>query len=182
MKSDQNNRNGICAGSSRRDFFRASALATSALALPGWAAATEAESKADWIRREDELALHLAYFDPHEGPVPNPGMGINAYVLSDHMHTHYDPTDWNRREALPPDPLDRATFDRVLELPYVDNLYLRSEWRDVQKQQGKLDLPEAWKWVLEAAEKKGKRWSFRIMNCSRTACQPMACRNSCKAG
>jgi len=141
-------------------------MATGALALPGWGTSPPKEPTAEWLRRAEEAARHLAYFDPAEGPVPNPGMGVNAYVFSDHMHVGYSGGEWNRTQGLPPLPLERATFDRMMELPYVDNLYVRFEWRDVQKRQGKLELPEPWKWVLEAADKSGKRWSFRIMNCS----------------
>jgi len=154
------------AGVSRRDFMKATAMATSALALQSWGTPVQEEPKEEWIHRADEAARHLAYFDPAEGPVPNLGMGVNAYVFSDHMHVGYSGGEWNRTQGLPPRPLDRATFNRMMELPYVDNLYLRFEWRDVQKQRGRLELPEAWKWVLDAADKYGKRWSFRIMNCS----------------
>ncbi len=151
---------------SRRGFIKGTAMATSALALTGWTSAAHEESKKAEINRADESARHLAYFDPADGAVPNPGMGVNAYVFTDHMHVGYTGTEWNRTQGLPPMPLDRKIFGQMLELPFVDNLYLRFEWKDVQKKQGKLDLPDAWKWVLEAAEKKNKRWSFRIMNCS----------------
>jgi hypothetical protein len=154
------------AAAGRRNFIKATAMAAGALAMPSWGAPLQKEPKDELIRRADEAARHLAYFDPAEGPVPNPGMGVNAYVFSDHMHVGYTGGEWNRTQGLPPLPLDRATFTRMMELPYVDNLYLRFEWRDVQKQRGKLELPEAWKWVLDAADKNGKRWSFRIMNCS----------------
>jgi hypothetical protein len=38
------------------------------------------------LRHVDANADHHGYFDPAEGPVPNPGMGISGYVVSDHMH------------------------------------------------------------------------------------------------
>jgi hypothetical protein len=154
------------ARASRRNFIKETAMATSALALPSWGASPPKGPTDEWIRRAEEASKHLAYFDPAEGPVPNPGMGVNAYVFSDHMHVGYSGGEWNRTQGLPPLPLERATFDRMVQMPYIDNLYVRFEWRDVQKRQGKLELPEAWKWVLEAADKSGKRWSFRIMNCS----------------
>ena len=152
--------------SSRRNFLKGTALATSALALQGWSHDQKKEPDEIFIHRADESAVHLAYFDPAIGAVSNPGMGVNAYVFTDHMHVGYTELEWNRTQGLPPKPLNRDTFDRMMELPYVDNLYLRFEWKDVQKERGKLDLPEAWKWVLEAAEKYNKTWSFRIMNCS----------------
>jgi len=163
-KQKEMNENAPC--SSRRSFIKGTAMVTSALALQGWVSQPTEKPKCELIRRADEQSIHLAYFDQAEGSVPNPGMGVNGYVFSDHMHVGYTEAEWNRTQGLPPQSLNRATFDRMMELPYNDNLYIRFEWRDVQKQRGKLELPEAWKWVLEAAEKQGKRWSFRIMNCS----------------
>jgi len=118
------------------------------------------------LRHVDANADHHGYFDPAEGPVTNPGMGISGYVVSDHMHvsrTSWE--DWRRTATEPHLALDRATFDQMLELPHVDNLYFRTEWRDVQRERGKLQIPEAWKWMLEAVEAKDKSWGFRIMNC-----------------
>lgn len=36
-----------------------------------------------------ERAIHLDYFDPAVGKVPNPGMGVQGYVYSDHMRFGY---------------------------------------------------------------------------------------------
>lgn len=113
-----------------------------------------------------EKCIHLAYFEPAVGHVPNPGMGINAYIFSDHMHVGYTREEWNRTESTIPLQLDRKTVDTMMALPYTDNIYIRVEWRDMQKAAGKLELPTAWQWLIEAAEKYGKRWSFRVMNCS----------------
>ena len=151
---------------SRRNFIKGTAMVTGSLALNNWGNPIQKETIEQLVKRADESSTHLAYFDPAEGPVTNPGMGVNGYVYSDHMHVGYAPGEWNRTQGLPPMPLDRATFDRMMRLPYVDNLYIRFEWREVQKQKGKLELPEAWKWLLETSDKFGKRWSFRIMNCS----------------
>ena len=151
---------------SRRNFIKGTAMVTGSLALNNWGNPIQKETIEQLVKRADESSIHLAYFDPAEGPVTNPGMGVNGYVYSDHMHVGYAPGEWNRTQGLPPMPLDRATFDRMMRLPYVDNLYIRFEWREVQKQKGKLELPEAWKWLLETSDKFGKRWSFRIMNCS----------------
>jgi hypothetical protein len=92
-------------------------MATGAFALPSWGASPPKGPTDEWIRRAEEASKHLAYFDPAEGPVPNPGMGVNAYVFSDHMHVGYSGGEWNRTQGLPPLPLDRATFDRLMELP-----------------------------------------------------------------
>ena len=99
---------------------------------------------------------HIAYFDPADDAVPNPGMGICCYGASDHMYVSAaDPHDVR--------PLDRATFEQMVALPHCDHIYLRIEWRDIQKEPGKLSLLPVWEWTLEAAETYGKSWSFRIM-------------------
>lgn len=116
--------------------------------------------------RSVERCVHLAYYDAAEGAVPNFGMGVCGYVCSDHMHTGYTQAEWLASQASPPRPPDRPSIEKLAMLPHVDNLYLRVEWRDVQKRKGKLDLPPAWEWLLQAVEDSGKRWSFRVMNCS----------------
>jgi hypothetical protein len=113
-----------------------------------------------------ERCVHLAYLDPAQGAVPNPGMGINAYVCSDHMHTGYTAVEWQASQSLPRRALDKASFDKLIALPQVDNLYIRVEWSDVQSHPGRLDLLPAWEWLMDAVQRHKKRWSFRVMNCS----------------
>jgi len=59
------------------------------------------ESFADHPLSIDELKLdkkerniHIAYFDPAKGHIPNPGMGINVFAFSDHMHIGYTREEW----------------------------------------------------------------------------------------
>ncbi len=101
---------------------------------------------------------HLAYYDQAEGAVPNPGMGICCYVYSDHMVFREE--DWKTQSA--PRPLDRATFDRMAACEHCEVFYMRPEWRDIQREPGKLHLPDYWHWVLEACARHGKRWGFGI--------------------
>jgi hypothetical protein len=165
MTSKRQDNHKSAVNTNRRSFIKGTLMASGAMALPGWNATGQAKSGDLVVARAHEDATYMAFFDPADGPVPNPGMGISGYVHSDHMYEGYPGDDLEERKKQPPLALDRATFNKLIELPYVDNLYLRYEWRDLQKQKGKLHLPDAWKWVLEASEKHGKRWSFRIMNC-----------------
>jgi hypothetical protein len=142
----------------RRSFLRNSlAISAAATAYPLLSASNKKAGTpaVDWLRN-DEKAQRIAFFEPARGAVRNPGMGISAFVHSDHMEPNQ-----GSNELLK---LDKPTFDRFAALPYNDNLYMRYEWRDVQKDRSKLSLPDGWKWTLEAVEKLGKRWSFRIMN------------------
>jgi len=125
-----------------------------------------------------ERCIHLAYFDPARGHVPNPGMGIQAYVFSDHMHHGFSREEWQLTERSDPNrPLPQHVFERMLDLPYVDNLYFRADWNQVQSRAGSLSLPPAWEWMMEAVEARGKRWSFRIMNASRHSAGPTSIPN-----
>ena len=61
--------------------------------------------------------------------------------------------------------------EQMAALPFVDVLYIRCEWRDVQSQAGKLDLNPVWKLTFDAAKAYGKRVGFRVM-LSNPAFQP----------
>lgn len=115
-----------------------------------------------------EPCIHLGYFEPAGGKhVPNPGMGQIGYIFSDHMHSAVNRRTWVWTETHDNNrPMDRKSFDRFLQLPYVDMLYLRVEWCDIHKGPGRLELPEAFQWMLDEVEKNGKRWAFRVMNSS----------------
>jgi len=95
MTSKQKDMNENAASSSRRNFIKGTAMLTSALALQGWTGQKIEKTKGEMIRRADEQSIHLAYFDPAEGSVPNPGMGVNGYVFTDHMHVGYTEAEWN---------------------------------------------------------------------------------------
>lgn len=122
---------------------------------------------------EDDLKLdkkeknvHIAYFDQAKGHISNPGMGINVFTFSDHMHIGYTPEEWRRTQSMPHMSLEKKTIDQLEHHPYADNMYIRMEWRDIQKYQGKLEFRKEWHWILDMVERSNKRWSFRIMNCS----------------
>lgn len=53
--------------------------------------------------------------------------------------------------------------ERMASLSFVDLLYIRCDWRDVQTRPGKLDLNPVWKLTLDAAKAHGKRVAFRVM-------------------
>ena len=111
----------------------------------------------------------MDYFEPAVGKVPNPGMGVQGYVYSDHMRFGYS---WNEIQPSVPHemtPLDRESLERMAASPHCDNLYYRCEWRDIQKEKGKLELPQEFQWMLEMCEKYNKTWSFRIMSSSVTS-------------
>lgn len=55
-----------------------------------------------------------------------------------------------------------AHVEKMASLPFVDVLYIRCDWRDVQTGPGKLDLSPVFKLTLDAAKRHGLRVAFRI--------------------
>jgi hypothetical protein len=53
-------------------------------------------------------------------------------------------------------------IEQTASLPFVDVLYIRCDWRNVQKQAGKLDLDPVWQLTLDAARRHNLRVAFRI--------------------
>ncbi|WP_207174694.1 hypothetical protein [Cellulophaga sp. E16_2] len=87
---------------------------------------------------------------PVHGPVRNFGMGLVTYICD---------------EVGPPKPKDgnlRNAIEKLAKWELGDVLYIRVDWRDIQKEAGKLDFPEHWNLTFEMAKKYGKRVAFRI--------------------
>jgi hypothetical protein len=61
--------------------------------------------------------------------------------------------------------------EKLSSLPFVDVLYIRCDWRDVQTRPGRLDLHPVFNWTLEAAKRHNLRVAFRIQM-SNTEGQP----------
>jgi hypothetical protein len=61
--------------------------------------------------------------------------------------------------------------EKLSSLPFVDVLYIRCDWRDVQTRPGRLDLHPVFKLTLEAARRHKQRIGFRIQM-SNTEGQP----------
>lgn len=87
---------------------------------------------------------------PSKLAVPNFGMGMVTYICD---------------EAGPPKIEGESlaeSIENLAKFPLGDVLYLRVDWRDIQKQKGQLDLPEHWKITFEMAKKYNKRVGLRI--------------------
>jgi hypothetical protein len=52
--------------------------------------------------------------------------------------------------------------EKLASLPFVDLLYIRCNWRDVQRRPGRLDLSPVWGLTLDAARRHGLRVGFRV--------------------
>lgn len=54
------------------------------------------------------------------------------------------------------------SVEKMASLPFVDVLYIRCDWRDIQSRPGKLDLSPVWGLSLDAAKRHNLRVAFRI--------------------
>jgi len=88
---------------------------------------------------------------PSKEIVPNYGMGLTVYISGDY---------WPPRTRG--DSIEKYCEDLV-SLPFVQKMYVRLNWRDIQKKPGKIDFPEGWKVAFDMAKKYQKRVCFRIM-------------------
>src|SRR5436190_14307880 len=61
--------------------------------------------------------------------------------------------------------------DRLSSLPFVDVLYIRCDWRDVQSRQGRLNLHPVFKLTFDAAKRHNQRVGLRVQ-LSNTEGQP----------
>lgn len=107
-----------------------------------------------------------AYFGPYRGHIHNPGMGIISMAISDHMVTGYTPWERARNDGKKPFTLTQKMLEEVTALPYIDNLYLRVGWNDVQREKGKLCLLPEFEMAVDAARSAGISWGLRIMQAS----------------
>ena len=157
----------------RRDFLKAGALSVAAAGVTGRAQAKYLEhnwSNYDWgggppVRDRLDQGPFTNYgadanapggevvmaTSPSRDIVPNYGMGLTVYVSGD-----------TGPPRLPGQSLERSIED-LIKLPFVQKVYLRPNWREVQSRRGELDLPDWWRITFDIARQYGKRVGFRIM-------------------
>lgn len=111
---------------------------------------------------QDQGWYTIGFTTPLEAPLANFGCGMVGYTWEEG-----GPSIKARKgeETL------EAHVEKMAALPFVDVLYIRCDWRDVQKRPGRLDLHPVWKLTLDAARRHGKRVAFRVM-LSNTVGQP----------
>ena len=111
---------------------------------------------------QDDGWQTIFYSTPSEKPLRNPGFGLLGYT-------------WEEGGASIAVRQGRQTLEdhveKMASLPFVDVLYIRCDWRNVQKQPGRLDLDPVWDLTLAAAKRHGLRVAFRIQS-SNTVFQP----------
>jgi hypothetical protein len=111
---------------------------------------------------QDQGWQTVLFTTPSEKPLRNPGLGLVGYTWEEG-----GPSVAVRegRQTL------EDHVEKMASLPFVDVLYIRCDWRNVQKQAGRLDLDPVWDLTMAAAKRHGLRVAFRIQS-SNTVFQP----------
>jgi hypothetical protein len=102
---------------------------------------------------QDEGWRTLVTTTPSSAHIRNHGLGLVGYT-------------WEENGPAIPVRKGVQTLAKAVEnmasLPFVDVLYIRCDWRNVQSQPGRLDLHPVWELTLDAAKRHGLRFAFRI--------------------
>ena len=102
---------------------------------------------------QDEGWFTIAATTPSDQPIRNWGLGLVGYTWEEN-----GPSLAARRGA---ETIEQHV-EKISSLPFVDVLYIRCDWRDVQNRPGRLDLHPIWKLTLDAARARGLRVAFRV--------------------
>src|ERR1700721_4107455 len=102
---------------------------------------------------QDQGWQTIMFTTPSEKPLRNPGLGLVGYSWEES-----GPSLAARagRQSL------EQHVEKISSLPFVDVLYIRCDWRNVQSRPGRLDLDPVWALTMDAAKRKGLRVAFRI--------------------
>jgi hypothetical protein len=102
---------------------------------------------------QDEGWYTVETTTPADGFVRNFGTGLVGYT-------------WEENGPALAVREGRATLEQAVEaiaqLPFVDVLYIRCDWRDVQSRPGRLDKHPVWAATFDAARRHGLRVGFRV--------------------
>src|SRR5215813_66760 len=111
---------------------------------------------------QDQGWQTILFTTPSEKAMRNPGLGLVGYSWEES-----GPSLAARagRETL------KQHVEKISNLPFVDVLYIRCDWRNVQSRAGRLDLDPVWNLTLDAAKRKSLRVAFRVQ-LSNTSFQP----------
>src|SRR6185503_16845718 len=102
---------------------------------------------------QDEGWYTVATTTPSAAPLRNYGTGLVGYTWEENGPA----LAVRRGEAR----LEEA-IEALARLPFVEVLYIRCDWRDVQARPGRLDFAPVWALTLDAARRHGLRVAFRV--------------------
>jgi hypothetical protein len=102
---------------------------------------------------QDEGWYTIATTTPSNERVPNPGLGLVGYTWEENGPS---------LAARAGEQSLEESVEALAALPFVDVLYIRCDWRDVQGRPGRLDLHPVWALTRGAARRRGLRVAFRV--------------------
>src|SRR5437667_12496278 len=88
---------------------------------------------------------------PSREIVPNYGMGLITYVCDEVGPAKKD------GEIL------AESIEKLVKIPLGTKLYIRVNWKDVEREPGKVDPCEHWKLTVDLARRSPKRVAFRVL-------------------
>jgi hypothetical protein len=102
---------------------------------------------------QDEGWFTIFVTDPSREHIRNFGTGLVGYT-------------WEENGPALGVQCGRETLEQAVEkmasLPFVDVLYIRCDWRDIQSGPGKLTLSPVWEATLDAAKRHNRGVAFRV--------------------
>jgi hypothetical protein len=160
--------NGPASGIDRRTFLTAAGTVAAAAGAPGARAAqlppdatinpptVAARDRLDQVPfgiDQDEGWYTILTTTPSDKPIRNAGLGLVAYTWEENGPPLAVREGRTRLED---------EIAKLASLPFADVLYIRCDWRDVQREPGRLDLAPVWKATFDAARASGLRVAFRV--------------------
>ena len=98
-----------------------------------------------------EEPMVIQYTMPGKQLLNSFGMGLTTYISGDYGAPH-----------VPGESLE-TTIDKLFRYDLGTKMYIRPNWRHLQKSEGRLDFDDYWKITMDKAVQYGKRVGFRVM-------------------
>ena len=105
-------------------------------------------SPEDYFGEEPEV---VQYTLPGKQLINAFGMGMTTYISGDYG-----------APIVPGEKLE-TTIDKLFRYPLGTKVYIRPNWRHIQKRKGRLQFDDYWKITMDKAAQYGKRVCFRVM-------------------
>jgi hypothetical protein len=102
---------------------------------------------------QDEGWRTALFTTPSEKPIRNPGLGLVGYTWEENGPSLAVRAGKRSLEDQ---------IEQIAALPFVDVLYIRCDWRNVQSRAGRLDPDPVWQLTLDAARRRNLRVAFRV--------------------